>query len=108
MLNLGRIEQYLAAEDVWGGFTRGRASYGKLGTFAPIWAQTAVSKGLRLVPRLQGRLATGGLTDYHLLALWATWKGGRLRRNDEGSQLVAEVESGWVDFKRHLWEKFGL
>lgn len=106
-LNLGRIEQYLAAEDIWGGFTKGRASYGRLRTHAPMWATVAMSKGMSLAPRLDGRLATAKLTDYHLLALWTVWKGQGLRRGEEGQQLMAEVEKGWVDFKDWLWERWG-
>lgn len=108
MLNLGRIEQFLAAEDIWGGWTKGRGSYGRFSSHAPIWAETALQRGLKLVPKLDGRLATAKLTDYHLLALWATWKGRALRNGNEGDQLVADVESGWRDFKRWLWEMWGM
>ena len=107
-LNVGRIEQFLAAEDVWGGFQKGRASYGRFSSHAPAWANIALSKDLRLAPRLDGRLATSRLTDYHLLALWAVYKGRQLRSGNEGEQLMAEIEGGWRDFKGWLWSMFGL
>ncbi len=115
-LNLGRIQQFLATEDPW------RAS---LGSTAPVWARCAIDAGLALpkrisrtqyvkqqkvpmVPLLEGRLATIGLSDWQLLGLWVVWMGPRFRERDAGGQLVQQVECGWVDFKAWLWEKFGL
>jgi hypothetical protein len=89
------------------GFNSNRRSYGKLGTRAPMWAQTAV--GVRkMVPVLDGRYATANLSDWHLLALWAAWKGSKLRTGEEGQQLIADLESGWRDYKAWLWSRFGL
>lgn len=107
-LNLGRIEQFLAGEDVWGGWQKGRASYGRFSSHAPAWANVALSKDMKLAPRLDGRLATASLTDYHLLALWTVWKGRSIRNGEEVQQLFAEIENGWVDFKEWLWRQWGL
>ena len=67
----------------------------------------ALSKDMKLAPRLDGRLATARLTDFHLLALWSVFRGRGLRQGEEAQQLFAEVESGWRDFKDWLWKMFG-
>ena len=94
-LNLGRVQEYLSAESLWA-----------LGSQAPLWATTAIQS--RMVPRLDGRLATAGLSDWQLLSLWSAWKGSRLQSGEEGQQLMADIESLWVDFREWLWREFGL
>jgi hypothetical protein len=115
-LNLGRIQQFLSVEDPW---------RGALGSSAPLWARVAIETGLKvpkrvdrwkfirqrhtpMVPQLDGKFATIGFTDWQILALWVCFRGSKLRAGEEGQQLVAEIESGWVDFKRWLWDRFGL
>jgi len=115
-LNLGRINQFLSVENPW---------RGALGSTAPLWARAAIEAGLKvpvrvdrwkfirekhtpMVPQLQGKLATVGLTDWQLLALWCCYRGPRLRAGNEGEQLVADIEAGWGDFKSWIWDRFGL
>lgn len=106
-LNLARIEEYLAAESPWSnGFNVNNRHHGQLSRYAPMWAQVAMQMK-PMIPRLEGRLATARLTDWHLLALWCCWMGPRFREAEAGQQLVATVESGWGDFKAWVWQKFG-
>jgi hypothetical protein len=104
-LNAGRIREWLEAEDVWPGFNPNRRKWGRVGTNAPLWAQTAVA--CKMVPKLDKRLMCVGLSDWALLALWRGWMGDRFREAEAGQQLIAQMEMGWVDFKRWLWERFG-
>jgi hypothetical protein len=105
-LDLKKLEAFLAAEGPWRGFDVTRRHYGAVSRDAPMWARVAIStRGM--VPRLEGRLATARLTDWHLLALWRVWMGGRFTERDAGQQLVATVQSGWASFKEWLWSRFG-
>jgi hypothetical protein len=103
-LNIRRIQEYLEAEDVWMGFNPRRRSFGKVGTHAPQWAKTAVET--KMVPRLDGKLATVNLNDWQLLALWCAWMGPRFREAEAGQHLVAMIEQNWQPFKEWLWKRF--